>query len=175
MRAKMTIHELGEMLKQMKNYYDYHNMSNTVYIKVNDKNGEIEFEQSSYYPECYGKFFRYTRKSSSTENINNDSKNEPGIKVGDVLKMIRNIYDYKINDLADKLNISPAHISEIENNHEQPSMELLEKFAKFYDMKLSSILLLMKNPEEVKKYSETDFFIRKMMLKLIELFSKVNN
>ena len=172
MRAKLTINDFEEMLKQMKNYHKYQGMSDEIFISVNDETGEVEFEQSSYYPECVGKFFRYTRKNSSTENINDDSNNDSEIKIGDILKMIRNIYDYKINDLADKLDISPAYISEIENNQEQPSMELLERFATFYDMKLSSLLLLMKNPEEVKKYSKTDFFIRKMMLKLIELFSK---
>ena len=62
MRAKLTINDFEEMLKQMKNYHKYQDMSDEIFISVNDETGEVEFEQSSYYPECVGKFFRYTRK-----------------------------------------------------------------------------------------------------------------
>ena len=175
MRAKIFIEELEEMLEKMKKYHKYHNMSSTIYISINDETGEIEFEQASYYPECYGKFFNYARKNLSTEDLNNDPKNKPEIKIGDVLKMIRNIYNHSIQDLADHLNIAPTYLLEIENNQKQPPIELLTKYAEIYDMKLSTLILLTESPEEVQKHSDGKKIICNMMLKLIEFCQKVNN
>ena len=73
MRAKMNINQLDSMLSQMKNYHQYHNMSDTIYISVNDKTGEIEFEQSSYWQECVGKFFRYTCDNQPLNETDNKS------------------------------------------------------------------------------------------------------
>ena len=62
--------------------------------------------------------------------------------IGDILKRTRTIYGYKASELSELLGISKSYLSEIENNKKQPSLELLEKYSKIYDMKLSSLILL---------------------------------
>mgnify|MGYP002748294778 CR=1 FL=1 len=80
--------------------------------------------------------------------------------IGDILKRTRTIYGYKASELS--------YLSEIENNKKQPSLELLEKYSKIYDMKLSSLILMSENYEEASKSNKGDKFIRNMMIKLIE-------
>ena len=86
--------------------------------------------------------------------------------IGDILKRTRTIYGYKASELSELLGISKSYLSEIENNKKQPSLELLEKYSKIYDMKLSSLILLSENYEEAS--NKGDKFIRNMMIKLIE-------
>ena len=83
--------------------------------------------------------------------------------IGDILKRTRTIYGYKASELSELLGISKSYLSEIENNKKQPSLELLEKYSKIYDMKL-----LSENYEEASKSNKGDKFIRNMMIKLIE-------
>ena len=78
--------------------------------------------------------------------------------IGDILKRTRAIYGYKASEMSELLQISKSYLSEIENNKKQPSLELLKKYSDIYGMKLSSLILL----------SESDKFIRNMLIKLIE-------
>jgi DNA-binding XRE family transcriptional regulator len=92
--------------------------------------------------------------------------------IGDVLKRIRSIYGYKANEMSASLGISPSYLSELENNKKQPSLDLLQKYADMYDIKLSSLILLSEEFDEAKKIDKGNTFIRNMMLHLISSMSK---
>lgn len=92
--------------------------------------------------------------------------------IGDVLRRTREIYGYKASEMCKMLEISNSYLSEIENNKKQPSMELLEKYSKVYEIKLSSLILLYENYDEAKKESTGDKFIRNLMVNLINGMSK---
>lgn len=92
--------------------------------------------------------------------------------IGDVLKRTRTIYGYKANEMSETLGISPSYLSEIENNKKQPSLELLEKYAHIYGMKLSSLILLSENFEkETENGNKDNALIRNLMLHLINHMS----
>ena len=57
--------------------------------------------------------------------------------MGEVLKRMRAIYGYKAKELSEKLDISPSYLSEIENEKKQPTLELLERYAGVFNIKLS--------------------------------------
>lgn len=88
--------------------------------------------------------------------------------IGDVLKRTRNIYGYKAGEMSLLLGISPSYLSEIENNKKQPSLELLEKYANIYGIRLSSLILLSENIEEAERQGKGTAIIRNMMLHLIQ-------
>lgn len=88
--------------------------------------------------------------------------------IGDVLKRTRTIYNYKASEMSELLEISPSYLSEIENGKKQPSLELLEKYAKIYGIKLSSLILLSENFDEAQKQDGGNAFIRNMMMNLIK-------
>ena len=92
--------------------------------------------------------------------------------IGDVLKRTRPIYGYKANEMSSALGISASYLSEIENNKKQPSLELLEKYADIYGIRLSSLILLSESMEDAEKAGKGTAFIRNMMAHLIQSMSK---
>lgn len=91
--------------------------------------------------------------------------------IGDILKRTRAIYGYKANEMSVALGISTSYLSEIENNKKQPSLEILQKYADIYDMKLSSLILLSENFNEMVRENKSESFVRKMMIYLINSMS----
>lgn len=89
--------------------------------------------------------------------------------IGNVLKRTRAIYGYKATEMCSKLGISASYLSEIENNKKKPSLELLEKYAEIYDIRLSSLILLSENFEDAEKSGsgKGSIIIRNMMNQLI--------
>ena len=91
--------------------------------------------------------------------------------IGDVLKRTRIIYGYKAREMSSELGISASYLSEIENNKKQPSLELLQKYADIYGIRLSSLILLSENMEKAEKSDKGTAFIRNMMIRLIQRMS----
>ena len=91
--------------------------------------------------------------------------------IGDVLKRTRIIYGYKAREMSSELGISASYLSEIENNKKQPSLELLQKYADIYGIRLSSLILLSENMEKAEKSDKGTAFIRNMMIRLIQKMS----
>lgn len=95
------------------------------------------------------------------------------VMIGDVLKRTRAIYGYKASEMCLKLGISASYLSEIENNKKQPSLELLEKYAKIYGIRLSSLILLSENMDQAEKTGKSTVFIKNMMIRLIQGMSEI--
>ena len=91
--------------------------------------------------------------------------------IGDVLKRMRIIYGYKASEMSSELGISASYLSEIENNKKQPSLDLLQKYADIYGIRLSSLILLSENMDEAEKSGKGTAFIRNMMAHLIHNMS----
>ena len=91
--------------------------------------------------------------------------------IGDVLKRTRIIYGYKASEMSSELGISASYLSEIENNKKQPSLELLQKYADIYGIRLSSLILLSENMDEAEKSCKGTAFVRNMMAHLIRSMS----
>lgn len=92
--------------------------------------------------------------------------------IGDALKRTRTIYGYKANEMSVALGISASYLSEIENNKKQPSLEILRKYADIYGIKLSSLILLSENIDELAKENKSNIFIRNLMMNLIAKMSQ---
>ena len=58
----------------------------------------------------------------------------------EALRLIRVFHDLKQFELAERLNISKSHISEIENGNKTPSFELIQKYSDEFKMPVSAIL-----------------------------------
>lgn len=95
--------------------------------------------------------------------------------IGDVLKRTRFVYGYKASEMSSELGISASYLSEIENNKKHPSLELLQKYADIYGIRLSSLILLSENYDEAEKLGKGTAFIRNMMENLIHSMSKVES
>ena len=56
--------------------------------------------------------------------------------MGEALRLLRIFNGYKSAELADMLEISQSYVSELENNKKQPTIEVLDKYAKVFGMKI---------------------------------------
>ena len=56
------------------------------------------------------------------------------------LRTLRVFHDVKQSELAERLNVSRSYLSEIETGR-KPSLDLLDKYANFFEIPLSSLLL----------------------------------
>ena len=79
--------------------------------------------------------------------------------MGEALRLLRIFYGYKSTELAKMLGLSQSYVSELENNRKQPTLDVLDRYAKVFDMKKSTLLLFAESLEdenEKKKSSSMD-------------------
>lgn len=60
--------------------------------------------------------------------------------INDALKLVRVYHNLKQKQLADALDLSPSYLNEIESGKKQVTMEVLEKYSKFFKIPASSLL-----------------------------------
>ena len=60
--------------------------------------------------------------------------------INEALRLIRVFHDLKQNELAEKLEVSKSHISEIENGRKVPSLDLIKRYSNTFKMPVSSIM-----------------------------------
>ena len=73
--------------------------------------------------------------------------------LGETLKSLRNQMEFTLKDIEQKLGISNAYLSQLENNKvKQPSANILYKLAKLYNIDLEVLLysagIIEENPIE---------------------------
>ncbi|MBP3040559.1 helix-turn-helix transcriptional regulator [Bacillaceae bacterium Marseille-Q3522] len=67
---------------------------------------------------------------------------------GERLKTLRNSKKLKQEELAKKMNISKSAIGMYERNEREPSFEIIEKFAEFFNVSLDFLLTGKEKKEE---------------------------
>lgn len=91
--------------------------------------------------------------------------------LNEALRLLRVFHDYKSIELAEKLEISPSYLSEIEKGKKAPSMEILRRYAKVFNTTSSSIMFFAENLEDIpqKRFSKENILkITLHFLKSIE-------
>lgn len=68
--------------------------------------------------------------------------------LSEALRLLRVYHDMKQKDLARKLGLSNSHISEIEGGNKTPSLEVIEKYAVFFKIPVSSIMFFSEQISE---------------------------
>lgn len=76
--------------------------------------------------------------------------------LGRILKHIRIFNHYTQIEVAERLNLSPSYISEIETDKKVPTIEVLQNYSSIFDIPLSSILLF------AEEYNDKDKLRKKM-------------
>lgn len=94
--------------------------------------------------------------------------------IGEALRLLRIFNGYKSAELAQKLEISQSYVSEIENNKKQPTMEILDKYAKVFEMKKSTLLLFAEALEnDVQTSKDKKQRVALAGIKLLKILEKV--
>lgn len=91
--------------------------------------------------------------------------------LGEALRLIRVFHDCKTGELADALSMSASYISEIENGKKTPSIEIINKYAEYFDTSPSAIMFFAEDLEDNKK----KFSKAGMRAKLIKFLQIMEN
>ena len=74
--------------------------------------------------------------------------------VNEVLRLLRVYNDMKASELAEQLDLSSSYVSELETGKKKVTLEVIDKYGKYFDIPSSSILLMAesldKNPVDLK-------------------------
>jgi transcriptional regulator with XRE-family HTH domain len=93
-------------------------------------------------------------------------------KIGKALKYVRIYHNLKQIDLAERLDISPSYLSEIETGKKSVSMELLEKYSRIFKIPASSLLLFSERMDSSLTEKGRVFATEKIMT-IIEWFENL--
>ncbi len=89
------------------------------------------------------------------------------------LKMLRAYHHISQKDLAQKLDISNSHLSEIESGKKSPSIELLSKYSDFFKIPTSSILLFSEHINtDQNKVDKIRQVVANKILRILEWMSE---
>jgi transcriptional regulator with XRE-family HTH domain len=83
------------------------------------------------------------------------------------LKTIRQYHRLSQADLADQLDMSRSYLNELERKRKEPSLEVLSKYAKRFDVPLSSIMLFAEQAQSTK-FDKARVFFADKVLKMLE-------
>lgn len=93
--------------------------------------------------------------------------------MGEALRLLRIFNGYKSAELADMLDISQSYVSELENNKKQPTMEVLDKYAKVFGMKKSTLFLFAESLEIEKEKQDQKQRMAYAGMKLLKILEKI--
>ena len=93
--------------------------------------------------------------------------------MGAALRLLRIFNGYKSAELAKKLELSQSYVSELENGKKQPTMEVLDKYAKVFEMKKSTLMLFAESLEGEEIKNDKKQRIARAGMKLLKILEKV--
>ncbi|MBN6206729.1 helix-turn-helix transcriptional regulator [Ralstonia pickettii] len=100
------------------------------------------------------------------------------IKLGSKLKAIRKSKNYTAMELAEKVNVSQAYISKIENDKASPNLEMLNKVLEAMDSDIYTFFsyneLDTHDDEFIRFYESFKSVKPEVRMKVIELLELIN-
>lgn len=93
--------------------------------------------------------------------------------MGETLRLLRIFNGYKSAELAKKLELSQSYVSELENGKKQPTIEVLDKYAKVFEMKKSTLMLFAESLEGEEIKNDKKQRIARAGMKLLKILEKV--
>lgn len=88
--------------------------------------------------------------------------------LGKALKLIRSYHDLSQTELCYRLGVSNSHLSEIESDKKQPSIELLRRYSDCFEIPLSSILFFSESIDSPRPTDNLRFGLAKSIISLLE-------
>lgn len=98
------------------------------------------------------------------------------IMLSEALRLLRVFHDMKLGELAKELDLSPSHLSEIENGKKTPSLEVISKYAEFFETTPSAILFFGEQLDEKKDLrSKVKGKFRSSIIGMLQSLERLDN
>lgn len=91
------------------------------------------------------------------------------------LRLIRVYHDLSQAQLAEKIGISKSYISELERGHKKASIDILEKYASFFRIPLSSLLLFAEESAKPDFVEKSRVAVANKVLKMLDWLATVSD
>ncbi len=88
--------------------------------------------------------------------------------ISKALRLIRQYHNINQTQLASKLSISSSYLSELESGKKEPTLDILERYSRVFNVPLSSLIVFSETLEGAHSVSKARSFISKKMLKVLE-------
>lgn len=86
---------------------------------------------------------------------------------------MRIFHDLTQKDLAEKLEISTSHLSEIESGKKTPTLSLLERYANVFNIPISSIMFFSENlDQENPRLEKARVMVSSKVLALLDFIAE---
>lgn len=89
--------------------------------------------------------------------------------LNEALRLIRVYHDLKQQELAQRLNISKSHLSEIESGKKTPSIELIHRYSEEFGIPASSILFFSENLNEPSRATNAKSAIANKIVQFLQI------
>lgn len=87
---------------------------------------------------------------------------------GNALKLIRQYHNLNQTQLAIKLSMSTSYLSELESGKKEPTLDVLQRYAKLFNVPLSSLVVFSETLAGEHSVSKARSFISRKMLKILD-------
>ena len=95
--------------------------------------------------------------------------------INEALRLIRVFHDLKQFELAERLEISKSHISEIEKGTKQPSLDLVERYSNEFNLPVSSIMFFAEALPNAKTGEKTRVAISDAVINILQFVERKSN
>ena len=92
--------------------------------------------------------------------------------LNEALRLIRVFYDLSQKQLAEKLGISKSYLSEIESGKKTPTIDLLNRYADYFDIPVSSIMFFAENLDKHTKVENLRTLVSTKILAILNFIAE---
>jgi DNA-binding XRE family transcriptional regulator len=92
--------------------------------------------------------------------------------MNEALVLIRKYHDLNQTELADKVGLPKSRVSEIENHRKKPSLDVIEKYSKAFNIPTSAILFFAESLPDAKKGEKIRTKIASKVLNILDFIER---
>jgi transcriptional regulator with XRE-family HTH domain len=92
--------------------------------------------------------------------------------IGEALRLIRVFHDKKQSAIAKRLGISKSYLSELESGEKIPTLALIQKYSRAFDIPVSSIMFFAENVGKKSSYERARGFVSKKIISLMKFLEE---
>jgi|SRR3569832_215451 len=92
--------------------------------------------------------------------------------LGEALRLIRVFHDVTQQELAADLSVAQSYLSEIERGKKLPTIPLLEKYARRFDIPMSSIMFFAEAVDPENRSDRVRTTISKKVLRILDFIAQ---
>lgn len=92
--------------------------------------------------------------------------------LNEALRLIRVYHDLRQTEMAEKLGISKSYLSEIEKGTKKANLDLIEKYAKNFQIPASSIMFFSENINNTRAHERARGAVAAKIIRLMQFLEE---